>query len=102
MLDYLSFKPPKVSSPPRMATNGLNGMTGSPFKVLENRLRRMLARRGFKLVKSRVRDSGAIGYGGYLIAGGDGIAVAGGLRGFGLDDVERWLEEDNHPERAAG
>jgi hypothetical protein len=36
-------------------------------KVKENRLRRVAARRGFRLEKSRRRDPAAIDYGGYML-----------------------------------
>jgi hypothetical protein len=36
-------------------------------KIKENRLRRQLARMGYHLHKSRLRDAKAVGYGGYLI-----------------------------------
>jgi hypothetical protein len=43
-------------------------MSEADDKVLENRLRRMLQRRGYQLIKSRRRDPRAIDYGGYMIA----------------------------------
>jgi len=66
-------------------------------KVLEDRLRRTLARRGYTLIKSRARDPKALTYGRYLIAWGavtadraqchiDGTAMT-------LSDVQRWVDE---------
>jgi hypothetical protein len=45
----------------------LDKMPAAKFKTLENKVRRMLARRGYKLIKSRARDPAAIGYGDYVI-----------------------------------
>ena len=42
--------------------------TDTEAKVLENRLRRVAARRGLRLEKSRRRDPNAIDYGGYMLA----------------------------------
>jgi hypothetical protein len=41
--------------------------TDTEAKVLENRLRRVAARRGLRLEKSRRRDPNAIGFGGYML-----------------------------------
>ena len=79
------------------ADRDLSALSGREYKVLEDRLRRMLDRQGYRLVKSRARDPRALTYGGYIIvdhqvggavAGGDGNAG----RGYGLDlaTVERW------------
>ena len=65
-------------------------------KVRENRPRRVAARRGLRLEKSRRRDADATGFGGYRLAD----AVAGGVvlgderHEFGatLDEVEAALE----------
>jgi hypothetical protein len=68
-------------------------------KVRENRLRRMLQRRGLSLLKSKRRDPKAIDYGGYMIVDASTNAlVAGdsnGLTPFSLtiDDVEGWLKD---------
>jgi hypothetical protein len=71
-------------------------------KVRENRLRRMAARQGFRLVKSRRRDPFAIGYGKYRIETGDGVEATGfdSPMGWGLtlDEVEDRL---THPRRTA-
>jgi hypothetical protein len=45
-------------------------------KVLENRLRRVAARRGWKIVKSRVRDTKAIGFGHYSLLDAKGKRLA--------------------------
>ena len=60
-------------------------------KVRENRLRRVLDRRGLGLRKSRRRDPEALDYGNYWII--DPILnclVDGGEWGMSLDDVEAW------------
>jgi len=67
-------------------------------KVLENRLRRTLARRGYALVKSRMRDPKGIGHGGYLIAhdGTNDTMVARHTPNdfsMTLADVQRWAED---------
>jgi hypothetical protein len=67
-------------------------------KTRENRLRRMLDRRGYTLQKSRARDPGGLTYGGYQIVntqtGGVDAGWGNANRGFAfsLDDVEAWLE----------
>lgn len=64
-------------------------------KIRENRVRRMAARRGLHIVKSRRRDSHALGYGGYMIVDvATNSVVAGELdspRSLNLDQVEDWL-----------
>ena len=75
----------------------LNALSDGEYKVLENRLRRMLDRQGYRLLKSRARDPLAVTYGGYMIVDHQhGGAVAGGENfGYTLDlnDVERWATE---------
>jgi hypothetical protein len=70
----------------------------SEEKVKENRLRRMAARQGLRLEKSRRRDPRAIGYGTYQLVWIDSnaIAASGGNRdGYGmhLDEIETALTE---------
>jgi len=70
-------------------------------KIRENRLRRMAARQGLELQKSRRRDPLAYDYGGYqLIDPGMNALVFGELAGHGfgasLDEIEQWL---THPDR---
>lgn len=67
-------------------------------KVRENRLRRAAARQGYRLVKSRRRDSRAIDYGVYWIAreeapGGDwrSRTLVSSEQGMNLDEVETFL-----------
>jgi hypothetical protein len=68
---------------------GMTTSTAGNFKVRENRLRRMLARRGYQLVKNRARDPRALGYGKYMIMNlSDNREAAGGLD---LDAVEQWV-----------
>ena len=85
----------------------LAGMTSSPplntTKIRENRLRRMAARQGVLLVKSRRRDPRADDYGLYVLVSdskgnrvgrrGGQAAVSDFARGHGmtLDGVEREL-----------
>jgi hypothetical protein len=67
-------------------------------KTRENRLRRMLDRRGYTLQKSRARDPHDLTYGGYQIidTGGNHLVAGFGNVGRGyalsLDGVEAWLE----------
>jgi hypothetical protein len=58
-------------------------------KVRENKLRRMAKRQGLQLVKSRLRDRRAIGYGTYVLADDRNRIVAG--ERMSIDDVERYL-----------
>ncbi len=61
-------------------------------KVKENRFRRVLARRGFMLRRSKRRDEEALDYGGYWIdRADDGLTVAGGEHGISLKEVETWI-----------
>ena len=73
-------------------------MTADADKVRENRYRRMLRRRGFQLVKSRLRDPRAIGYGRFMIVDSDANAVVAGevnsFRAMDLDQVENWLKDE--------
>ncbi|MFJ1764057.1 hypothetical protein ACIOD2_27330 [Amycolatopsis sp. NPDC088138] len=73
-------------------TSSITPDTASSIKVRENRLRRKAKRQGLTLVKSRLRDPDAIGYGGWVIAQ-DGWAVVGdfGFSALDLDDVEQYL-----------
>ena len=68
---------------------------GETEKVRENRLRRMAARQGLVLKKSRRRDPRALGYGGYMLVDAfTNSVVAGELdspRALTLDDVEAYL-----------
>ncbi|HXJ24454.1 MAG TPA: hypothetical protein VNH17_02080 [Streptosporangiaceae bacterium] len=57
------------------------------MKVREGRLRRVLARRGLALARSRRRDPGALDYGRYVISR-DGQPVH---EAAGLDDAEQWI-----------
>jgi hypothetical protein len=64
-------------------------------KVRENRLRRMAARQGLALAKSRRRDQYAIDYGDYWLVDPDRNAIVYGEPGrfhLGLDDVEAYLK----------
>ena len=74
-------------------------MTGMAEKVRENRLRRIAARQGLSLVKSRRRDQRAVDYGGYMIVDVSTNAVVAGTGAIGrphwtLDDVEEYLASD--------
>lgn len=66
-------------------------------KVRENKLRRMAARRGLVLLKSRRRDPGAIDYGGWMVAdAGTGGVVTGADPApyfLSIDEVEAFLGE---------
>jgi hypothetical protein len=69
-------------------------------KTRENRLRRMLDRRGYTLQKSRARDPRDLTYNGYQIVDTGGNYLVAGLgnakRGFALslDGVEDWLRSN--------
>jgi hypothetical protein len=57
----------------------LSGMAlSTPEKVRENRLRRMAARQGLQLLKSRRRDPRALDYGTYWLVDASGVEVATG------------------------
>ncbi len=66
-------------------------------KVMENRFRRALARRGYSLQKSRRRDPRALDYGGYMIIdpGTNSVIAGGSPREFSmsLSEVEAWLAQ---------
>ncbi len=73
-------------------------------KVRENRLRRMAARQGLMLRKSRRRDPYALDYGTYqlvdmstnILIQWEGIAYPG----WSLDEVEEWLTRDHDARKA--
>lgn len=62
----------------------------------ENRLRRMADRRGFRLVKSRVRDDRAPSHGMYMLIDLETGGAAAGSGPFGpnadLDEIEEALD----------
>jgi hypothetical protein len=62
-------------------------------KIFENRMRRAIARQGFRLMKSRRRDPGAPDFGRYVIAHANQNQIIyppdGGFA-LTLEDVERW------------
>jgi hypothetical protein len=57
-------------------------------KTRENLVRRMLARQGYKLSKSRRRDPRALDYGRYTIRRGTAT-----LSFTSLDEAEQWARE---------
>lgn len=69
-------------------------------KVRENRLRRMAGRYGYKLVKSRIRDPRALGFGGYNLVD---VSTNGAvypsnpvnIYSADLDDIEHFLTSDS-------
>lgn len=74
-------------------------MASTEDKVRENRLRRMAERRGLKVMKSRRRDPGAMGYGiWYLIEVSRNIHVG---EYHSLDNLEHYLNSYWHPKAAA-
>lgn len=77
-------------------------MADQEDKVRENRLRRMAARQGLRLEKSRRRDPRALDYGGWMIVDlRSNAVVAGGSPipfRLSLDDVEAWLTDDREEE----
>jgi hypothetical protein len=68
-------------------------------KVLENRLRRMADRQGYRLQRSRARDPRDLTYGGYqlinLESGGVDFGWGNANRGYAasLKDVEEYLTQ---------
>jgi hypothetical protein len=68
-------------------------------KVRENLARRQLDRMGYKLMKSRARDSRGLTFGGYQIIDVEGGGVVAGYgnasRGYAYDlkDVEAWIAD---------
>jgi hypothetical protein len=68
-------------------------MMSAKETIRENRLRRMLYRQGYRLVKNGRRDHRVRDFSQYSIVGEDGTAVAGWpARSFKLDDVEAWAK----------
>jgi hypothetical protein len=65
-------------------------------KVKENRIRRVAARRGYQLLKSRRRDPKAYDYGGYMLTdlqtGGVVFGAAPYAYAATLEEVETFLE----------
>ena len=65
-------------------------------KSREARLRRMAARQGLILQKSRRRDPRALGYGGYMLVDASANAVVYGEldspNALTLDEAEAWLK----------
>jgi hypothetical protein len=59
----------------------------NPDKVRENRLRRMAERQGYKVSKSRRRDTRAIDYGEWWVVDMNRNRVFAG----DIDSLERWL-----------
>lgn len=71
----------------------------------ENRLRRIAERRGYRLTKSRLRDKGTPGYGGYMLIAAFGNLVMLGADRYAfsatLDDIEDYLKQadaGDHPD----
>jgi hypothetical protein len=78
------------------------------LKTRETRLRRMAERQGLQLVKSRLRDPNALGYGQYALVDPSINAVAipdgygpTGQPNWTLDEIEQWLT-GTHPFQAEG
>jgi hypothetical protein len=70
-------------------------------KSRETRLRRMAERQGLRLVKSRLRDPNAIGYGKYVLVDVETNTVAipdgygpTGQPDWPLDEIEAWLTRE--------
>jgi hypothetical protein len=62
-------------------------------KARENRARRALERRGYRLSKSRRRDPHAIGYGEFTITNARGQAPRTRVVLLSVEEVEEWLED---------
>jgi hypothetical protein len=82
----------------KRSRSDLSQLSELEIKVLENRLRRIAARRGYRLVKSRLRDVRAIGYGGYMVIEVWNNTVALGATPYAfsasLEDVAEFFEGD--------
>jgi hypothetical protein len=65
-------------------------------KWRETKVRRMIARQGYLLKKSRRRDPRAVGYGHYRILDPTTKTVVGGRVGYAmtLDQAEAWATEE--------
>ena len=63
-------------------------------RIRENRLRRMAARQGYVLSKSRRRDPRAVDYGGYFLADANTSHLETSEHGMDLDEVETFLTDD--------
>lgn len=61
-------------------------------KVRENRLRRVAARQGLRLVRSRRRDPRALDFGRYWLYREATGALLSPERGLTLDEIERRLD----------
>jgi hypothetical protein len=66
-------------------------MDATKVKVKENRLRRIAARRGLALKKSKRRDPQALDYGAYWIVDPFINALLSDEIGMDLDGIEEWL-----------
>lgn len=66
-------------------------------KVKENRLRRVAARRGMRLEKSKRRDPKAIDFGGYMLidAATNSVVTGGSPYAYSasLDDIDEYLKD---------
>ena len=66
-------------------------------KVRENKARRRLDRRGYRLMKSRRRDPKALEYGGYMIVDSQTNGAVAGMDpvpfDYSLGDVEAFLDK---------
>jgi hypothetical protein len=71
----------------------LSKMTGSEYKVLENRLRRAARRQGLHLEKSRTRDPQALDFGRYWLLDDRNIVVYGHGHRAPLDQIAKYLQE---------
>jgi hypothetical protein len=65
-------------------------MSPAQYKVHENKLRRMAARQGFSLLKSRRRDPRAVDDGSYSLVDEQNCLVTPGPS-WSLEGVERYL-----------
>jgi hypothetical protein len=75
-------------------------------KVFENRLRRMAARQGLELRKTRRRDPLALDYGRYQLVeirtGAEATVPDGDEHGLTLEQAERWLTTDRDKRTTKG
>ena len=66
-------------------------------KVLENKMRRIAERRGFRIEKSRRKDTDAMDFGGYILTDARTNIVI--MDNATLDEIEIYIRSANIPER---
>ena len=79
----------------------MSGKMSKQEKAREANARRLAARQGLQLTRSRVRDARAFGFGGYMLIDADVNTVVYGAHPYAysldLDEVEAYLNENTPP-----